>query len=111
VAVGFICAAQEFVLKVSSIVRKYGLAPLLTLIPFIVMIMGSVLLFTTDVGSTILANNPRTSMLLFGILFVEMVCGLMLDHMTKKVFSPFRPILFPLVLLTAVARGYIPGLR
>lgn len=45
---------------------------------------------------------PRTAMLLFGVLFVEMVCALMLDHMCKKSFNPIRPILVPLVAMVVM---------
>ena len=90
VAIGAAAAAQEFFLKSANIVRKYGFAPLLNLLPFVTLVGSCITLFSTEVGSTLLENNPRSSMLLFGLLFVEMVCGLMLDHMIKKDFNPFR---------------------
>ena len=110
VLMGFMAALQEFTLKVLHVVKNYGIKSVLNLFPFLSMIACFIAMFSTDVGSTLLDSNPRASMILYGCLFFEMVCGLMTDHMIKKDYSPIRTTLLPLYLLTLAVFNKLPGI-
>jgi ethanolaminephosphotransferase len=90
------CAIQEFVLKTISVVSKFGFKALLNLLPFVTILVAYP--FWCVAEPELLGTYPRTMMILFGTLFVEMTCALMMDHMTLKDFNPIRLVVFPLVL-------------
>ena len=88
---------QEGFLKIGSVVRKYGLHTVSSLIPLL-----SLCVLTLVIGATIpnfVIRNPRLFLNLFSSIFVEMVTALMLDHMTLSDFKPFRWALLPMVIL------------
>jgi len=94
-----LCAIQEMSLKTASVVYKYGLSPLGNLLPFLSLL--SCCVFCHIQQPSLVANNPRFCMLLFGLNFVEMVCGLMLDHMLHKPFKKIRSSMIPFYALAA----------
>lgn len=106
-----IAIAQELVLKTLAVTRHYGWQSLWNLVPFLTLVACSLLVGCNDSGDggSIWIDMPRTSLHLCAILFVEMTTDLMLMHMTKQQYQPFRWILIPLVLFSiAVAAGLWP---
>jgi ethanolaminephosphotransferase len=102
--VGFV---QEITLKTMFVARNYGVRATLDVLPFLSLVGCSVVVGLVDVS--IWLDMPRTSIHLCAFLFVEMTTELMLKHMTKQPFQPFRWILLPLVVFTIlVANGAWP---
>lgn len=98
---------QELTLKTVEVARTYGRRALLNQLPFLTLVSCSVIVGITDMK--VWLDMPRTSLHLCAVLFVEMTMELMLKHMTKQAYQPFRWILFPLVAFTvAVATGNWP---
>jgi len=96
---------QETCLKMIFVVQTFGIAELWNLLPFVTLLVCSLVIGLTDVQ--IWLDMPRTSLHLFAILFVEMTTDLMLAHITKQSYQPCRWPLFPLIVLTiAVCTGY-----
>ncbi len=105
IALAAFCAIQELTLKSISVVHNYGFAPLLNIAPFLALLGLCVSL--AAVSPETVQTNPRTCMLLFGTLFVDLVTTLMLDHMTGKDFRAFRKILIPFFCILALAMSSI----
>ena len=100
---GFI---QETSIKIVSLVRSHGRHVLWRLVPFLTLLVCSLMVAGTDLQ--IWLSMPRTSLHLCATLFVEMTCELMLSHMSKQHYQPFRWILLPLVVFAlAVQFGYL----
>jgi ethanolaminephosphotransferase len=95
-----ICMAQEIAQKMLFIVRGYGLRTLYTLLPLITLAVCTLLL--SSVNYNIWIHMPRTCLHLSSILFVEATTDLMLKHMTKQKYQPFRLILLPLIIFTTL---------
>jgi len=93
--IGFV---QETLLKISYVTRKHGMGAALNLLPFATLVLCGLIVGLVDVQVWLQA--PRTSLHLCAILFVEMTTELMLKHMTKQPYQPYRWILIPLLLLT-----------
>ena len=93
--VGFV---QETILKISCVTRQHGWKAAQNLLPFVTLVVCGTVVGWVDVQ--IWLQAPRTSLHLCAILFVEMTTELMLQHMTKQSYQPYRWILAPLVLLT-----------
>ena len=53
-------------------------------------------------------RHQRLSLFIFGLTFVEMVTALMLDHMTKREFVPYRHTLSPLFILYTLVDLEVP---
>ena len=78
--------------------------PLLNLFPFIVLcILASDIILN---ASFLVEKAPRLLILVISSSFVEMVCALMLTHMSKVEFNPLNriPLLLPLMLLAYFIR-------
>jgi|AntRauTorckE5430_2_1112549.scaffolds.fasta_scaffold07156_1 ethanolaminephosphotransferase len=95
-----VMAVREVAAKILFVVRKYGLKSLTGLIPLSSLMIMSVLILRTN--PQVFFENQRTSLLLFGVIFVEMTTGLMLDHMTRSKFDPFRTTLVPIFILYSI---------
>jgi len=101
-------APQELTLKAVSVIHKYGFAPLLNLLPFLSLLFCCVFCHTQ--APYLVVDNPRFCMLLFGVNFVEMVCGLMLDHMIAHKFKILRSSMVPFYIFAALlGTSYISG--
>lgn len=96
-SVGFV---QEVVSKSIFVVRSYGVSSILDQLPFVTLFMCFLLIGRAD--ATVWLDMPRTSIHLCSFLFVEMTTELMLKHVTHQRYQPYRLILLPLVLLTAI---------
>jgi len=98
---------QELVLKTVSVTKKYQGATY-SLVPFVTFFVG----FTTVgwMDPNVWTKNPRTSLHLSMVLFVDMTTALMLAHMTEQKFTWFRWQLLPLVGL-ALAMATIENLQ
>ena len=108
ICVSGMCMIQEMALKTATMVRHYGLRSLLDLLPFLSLAACMTIVSITDYNIWI--DMPRTSVHLSSILFVDMTTDLMLQHMTKHKYQPFRWMMAPLVLFTAaVATRYWPN--
>jgi len=92
---------QEETLKIYHVAKKYGVRTLKDLIPFAFLMSFSMILWTFD--PNLVARNVRPCLHIVSGLFVEMSVQLMLDHMTKESFQPFRITLAPLAILVAMA--------
>uniref|UniRef100_A0A7S2UBC5 Ethanolaminephosphotransferase n=1 Tax=Attheya septentrionalis TaxID=420275 RepID=A0A7S2UBC5_9STRA len=96
----YICVVwliQEETLKIYQVARKYGASSLKNLLPYIFLMASS-----TYIGAyypEFLARNTRVCLNLVSALFSEMVIQLMLDHMSKEPYTPYRLTLIPLVVL------------
>lgn len=88
---------QEESLKIYHIARKYGIKALTNLFPFFFLMSVSMCVWMCD--SELVIRNIRTCLHIVSGLFVEMTIQLMLDHMSKEVFHPYRATLAPLGLL------------
>jgi len=95
--IGFL---QEIVLKSNLVTTTYGYKTLLTLIPFAVLLGTTLGIGYLDMQ--VWLRMPRTSVHLCSALFVEMTTQIMLDHITKETFRPFRWAILPMVLLLAL---------
>lgn len=95
------CAIQETLGKIFSVVRKYGLQAVLNLLPFVALMCCSIVV--GQAFPQVLRSNARSCMILFGGLFVELVTGLMLAHMTEKRLTLVRLIQLPAVAIAAAA--------
>jgi ethanolaminephosphotransferase len=93
-----ICMLQEVWLKTIAIVRKFGLYALLDLLPLLVLATCTVVVGFTNYN--IWTDIPRTSIHLSSILFVDMTTDLMLRHMTKQKYRPYRLLMLPLLIFT-----------
>jgi ethanolaminephosphotransferase len=95
--VGFV---QEIMLKTLHIIRRYGLATLINLVPFLILVSCTLAIGLYD--RDIWLRMPRTTLHLCSGLFVNMATQLMLDHITDQEFYPFKQVvvLLPLILLT-----------
>jgi ethanolaminephosphotransferase len=88
---------QEEALKIYKVGRKYGGAACETLIPYLLLMAAS-----THIGLNhpeFLERNTRVCLNLVSALFAEMVIQLMLDHMCKERYNPYRFTLVPLCVL------------
>jgi len=94
------CAIQEITLKTISVVHKYGFKTLLDFFPFASLCATALIIGGTL--SSVLEENLRSCMALFGILFVDCVTSLMLAHMTDKVLTRVRIIQIPAFIMTAL---------
>lgn len=95
---------QETSLKIFSTARKYGGKVLWNLVPFASLMACSLAVAYTNLD--IWLDMPRTSLHLCAVLFVEMTTELMLSHMSKETYRPFRWLLLPLLFFTiAVVSG------
>jgi len=100
---GFI---QETSIKIVSLVYSHGRHVLWSLVPFLTLLVCSLMVAGADLE--IWLSMPRTSLHLCATLFVEMTCELMLSHMSKQHYRPFRWILVPLVVFALAAQfGYL----
>jgi ethanolaminephosphotransferase len=95
-SIGFV---QEIVWKSVSVTREYKASALQAMLPF--GILAGCFWFLGVFQPQLLLQNPRTSLHLAMILFVEMSTELMLAHVTAQPFYPWRRWqLLPLILLT-----------
>jgi ethanolaminephosphotransferase len=97
VAIASLGFLQEIVIKSASVSRKYGYRALVNLVPFVTLIVTTLLIGYLD--ADVLFRMPRTSVHLCSGLFVEMTTQLMLDHITEEIYQPFRLTLLPMLLL------------
>ena len=76
---------QEVVLKIGSVVRKFGVQSLRTMLPHLLLVSSTYMLLRCD--STIFLRCPRTMMHLISGLFTEQTTQLMLDHMVEEEYE------------------------
>lgn len=93
-------SAREVAAKIINVVPKYGLKSLSGLIPLVTLMILSVLIVKSN--PQVLIQNQRVVLYLYGVIFVEMVMSLMLDHMTRNKFDPFRNTLVPVFILYSI---------
>ena len=96
----FVVSAREVAAKIINVVPKYGLKSLSGLLPLATLMTLSVLIVKSN--PQVLIQNQRVVLYLYGVIFVEMVTALMLDHMTLRKFHPFRNTLFPVFILYSI---------
>ena len=86
--------------------------PLITLLPFIALHVTS-LLWIHHSPSDLFTRHPRLFLLSSGFLFCNLVCKLMLAHITAQPYKPLRTVLLPLlavvgfVMLVRPAAGWV----
>ena len=100
VAIASIGFLQEIVFKSASVSRTYGYQTLMNLMPFIMLIVTTLLIGYLD--ADVFLRMPRTAVHLCSGLFVEMTTQLMLDHITAEIYQPFRWTLVPMLLLVGL---------
>jgi ethanolaminephosphotransferase len=88
---------QECILKITNVVRRYGLHAASTLFPFLTLSGCTLVLMVTDSCWFIM---PRAFLHLVASLFVEMTTALMLAHMCGTPYRVWRWTLLPLLALT-----------
>lgn len=93
--------SQECVLKISAVVRRYGWRSATSLVPFIVLFLCTWVHMVVKVDLWI--TLPRTFLHLVASLFVEMTTELMLAHMCRTPYQPWRWTMFPFVVLTSLS--------
>jgi len=93
-----IAFVQEVVLKFLHVGRRHGLRSLLDLLPFFTLAGCSLLVASYHID--VWLHMPRTCLHLCALLFVEMTTALMLAHVSKETYQPFRWLILPLVLIT-----------
>jgi len=76
---------QEVVLKTGSVVRKYGVQSLRTMLPHLLLVSSTYAIVHCD--PTIFLRCPRTMMHLISGLFTEQTTQLMLDHMVEEEYE------------------------
>lgn len=76
---------QEVVLKTGSVVRKYGVQSLRTMLPHLLLVSSTYAIVHCD--PTIFLRCPRTMMHLISGLFTEQTTQLMLDHMVEEQYE------------------------
>ena len=97
-SLGFV---QECVIKIGTVVRRHGLRVVFTLSPFLALLVCSCTLMVFKDAYWL--KLPRTFLHLIASLFVEMTTALMLAHMSKTQYQPWRWTLLPLIGLGAAA--------
>jgi ethanolaminephosphotransferase len=102
-----VCTLRELVAKVWYVVAHYGVKSVKHLCPLLTLMTMSILIVRRN--PQVFVQNQRMALTMFGIGFVESVTALMLDHMTKRPFDPFRRILYPMFLLYSVVDMGIPA--
>jgi ethanolaminephosphotransferase len=85
---------QEVALKIYKVGQKYGAASCETLLPYLLLMAASTHIGLNHPG--FLARNTRVCLNLVSALFSEMAIQLMLDHMSKERYNPYRFTLVPL---------------
>ena len=97
----YLLLAQETILKLYTVIKDHGaLLPLKRLVPFVTAVLCFLFI---GKSSSIWHNQPRTSLLLSSMLFVEMATALMLHHMTLSEFRiSDRWVLLPLIIMTVM---------
>lgn len=101
------CTLRELITKVWHVVAHYGIGSLKHLCPLLTLMTMSILIVKRN--PQVFVQNQRIALTMFGIGFVESVTALMLDHMTKRPFDPFRRILYPMFLLYSIVDMGIPA--
>jgi len=86
--------AIEVLMKLSTVIRNSkSLSPLRSLLPLLTLITMSTLVVRNN--PNLFLQNPRTCLHLSCLLFCEIDTQLLLDHMTKQEYNPFRISLLP----------------
>ena len=96
---GLMAVAATVAGNAREVAKKHGLlsGPLLTLAPFVVMYaLSAVWIWCSP--SELFIRHPRVFMLTCGFLFCNLVCKLMLAHITATEYRPLRLVVIPLVL-------------
>lgn len=97
---------REYIDRSIVISYKFGLQTLWNQIAFLVLASTTLAVGVAD--RNVWLRMPRTSLHLSSVLFVDLVTQLMLDHLTKQPYNPFRWIQAPMVGLTLlVAAGMV----
>ena len=91
------CLTKEVMEKVVFVVRGYGLQSLRNFLPIVLLLFYTFALVAKD--PAIFWNHERLCFHYCACIFVDMTTNLMLDHMTKKSYNPYRICLAPLVFL------------
>mmetsp|Transcript_15590 Transcript_15590/g.29406 ORF Transcript_15590/g.29406 Transcript_15590/m.29406 type:complete len:432 (-) Transcript_15590:99-1394(-) len=102
-----LCTLRELVAKVWYVVAHYGIRSVKHLCPLLTLMTMSVLIVRRN--PQVFVQNQRMALTMFGIGFIESVTTLMLDHMTKRPFDPFRRLLYPIFLLYSIVDMGIPA--
>jgi ethanolaminephosphotransferase len=99
---------QECVLKITNVIRRFGLQAAKTLLPFATLLGCTLTLMVSDPTWFLM---PRTFLHLVASLFVEMTTALMLAHMCGTPYRAWRWTVLPLLALTAssvASNGRVP---
>ena len=102
VCFSLLSAAREVTEKIMFVTRGYGLKSLRNFIPITVLMTSTFLSVYFDNG--VFLRNQRTCFHFCSCLFVDMTATLMLDHMTKQQYNPYRLCLVPLILFSALTK-------
>ena len=95
---GWLAVATTALGNMREVAKKQPLlsGPLLTLAPFAVLWATSLLWIHLS-PSSVFARHPRVFLLSSGFLFCNLVCKLMLAHITAQPYKPLRLVLIPLL--------------
>ena len=101
-----IMTMREVLSKMFNVVKQYGIQTIVMLSPMAALVVLSILIVQRN--PEVFIRNQRLSLFIFGLTFVEMVTALMLDHMTKREFVPYRHTLSPLFILYTLVDLEVP---
>ena len=76
---------QEIFLKIGSVILKFGIRSLRTMLPHLTLVLSTLVIIHCD--PTIFLRCPRTMMHLISGLFTEQTTQLMMDHMVEEVYE------------------------
>ncbi len=76
---------QEVVLKICSVILKFGMRSLRTMLPHLILVLSTLVIIHCD--PTIFLRCPRTMMHLISGLFTEQTTQLMMDHMVEEEYE------------------------
>jgi len=92
-----IAASREVTSKITGVVKNHGFKTIKLLSPMLALGVLSYLIVLED--TEVFIRNERVCFHLVGLLFVDMVTALMLDHTCAEENKPFRNTLLPLFIL------------
>ena len=99
---------REAISKITFVVRNYGIKTIIGLAPLLALMALSTLIVLSDGGAKVFIQHQRLSLYIFGVTFVEMTTALMLAHMSKMQYDPFRNTICPLFILYTLVDLKVP---
>jgi len=100
--ISVLVALREVFVRIFAICKGYGIYCLINLLPLVILFSCAMKVISKH---DFFHQNSRLYLNLVGVLFLEAVTALMLDHMTHTKFCAFRLILVPLVIFSLIIDG------